>query len=306
MIQEVTLQTFIDYADYAPDTKHSVTGTVKVFPQLHSPQLDNRRDILVYVPPGYTSGFLRYPVLYMHDGQNLFDSATSYAGEWQVDETIEHLSAEGIEAIVVGVPNIGARRLDEYGPFRNVRGEGGGGDAYLAFLVDTVKPLVDAHFRTILDRRYTGIMGSSMGGLISLYAAFQRPETYGLIGAMSPSLWFAAAEIFPYVRRAQFSPARIYLDIGTREGGSSQVDRLLRDASARRYTGNTFRMYQLLVAKGYQPEQDVMFVEEPGGIHQESAWARRLPNALRFLLRDRAPRTADESFIAISDITTSL
>jgi predicted alpha/beta superfamily hydrolase len=279
---------YVDYDEYKPNGGHTVTGSVKVFPALYSPQLRNRRDVLVYLPPGYEHGACRYPVLYMHDGQNLFDEVTSYAGEWHVDETCELLQHEGLEAIVVGVANIGERRLDEYGPFRSARGDGGRGDAYLGFLANTLKPLIDATFRTIADREHTGIMGSSMGGLISLYACFKRPETFGLIGAMSPSLWFAGAEIFPFVRRSSFSPARIYLDIGTLEGGSSSVDRLLRDGS-RRYSGNVFRMHELLVAKGYQPGRDLAFVEEQGGIHQESAWARRLPGALRFLLRDRPP-----------------
>jgi predicted alpha/beta superfamily hydrolase len=279
------MNTWLDYADYAAGRNHTVVGEVKVLQNLMSPQLGNTRDISVYLPPSYHKGKRRYPVLYMHDGQNLFDAYTSYAGEWRVDETCELLAEEGIELIVVGLPNTGVQRMAEYGPFRSRGGDGGQGDNYLAFIIETVKPLIDSSYRTRPDRTSTGIMGSSMGGLISLYAAFRHAETFGLIGAMSPSLWFANTAIFPYVRRAALSEARIYLDVGTREGGRSPVDRLLLHASSRSYFGNVFRMNELLVAKGYRPGQTLHYVEEPLAAHNEAAWARRLPDALRFLFK---------------------
>jgi predicted alpha/beta superfamily hydrolase len=286
------MQRWIDYPSYAGERSHTVVGDVRVLPQLASPQLGNQRDILVYLPPSYAAGAgsdRRYPVLYMHDGQNLFDAETSFAGEWRVDETCELLAREGVELIVVGVPNAEERRLDEYTPFRSRGGEGGRGDAYLSFLVETLKPIIDQSFRTLPQREQTGLLGSSLGGLISLYAAFRHAATFGLIGAMSPSLWFADAAIFPYVRRALFSPARIYLDVGTREGGRSAVDRLLLHASSRRYYGNVFRMHELLIAKGYRSGSDMHYIEEPLGTHHESAWARRLPDALRFLYGQPPP-----------------
>lgn len=277
------MQPWRTYLEHIQIREHSVVGALQVLPELYSPQLDNKRDILVYLPPSYAESVRRYPVLYMHDGQNLFDAATSYAGEWQVDETCEALAEEGIELIVVGIPNAGLRRLDEYSPFYSERDGGGQGDQYLAFLAETLKPLIDQEFRTLPGREHTGIMGSSMGGLISLYAAFRRSETFGIIGAMSPSLWFAGTAIFPYIRRQPFVPARIYLDVGTREGGNSPVDRLLHHASSRRYFGNVFRMHELLVGKGYRPAHDLHYVEEALAVHNEAAWARRLPDALRFL-----------------------
>src|SRR5689334_23384391 len=106
------------YLDGKDAAKHTVSGTVMVLDSVYSPQLDNHRDILVYLPRTYQSSTQRYPVLYMHDGQNLFDAATSYAGEWHVDETLEALSDEGIEAIVVGVPNMGVERIHELSPFQ--------------------------------------------------------------------------------------------------------------------------------------------------------------------------------------------
>ena len=264
---------------------HTVVGTLKVARGIESPQLDNRRDVLVYLPPTYEKGDRRYPVLYMHDGQNLFDAATSYAGEWRVDETMESLSREeGLEAIVVGIPNMGARRLDEYSPFVVPRYGGGLGDLYVAFIVNTVKPLIDGHFRTRPEKPHTGIMGSSMGGLISLYAFFRHPAVFGFAGIMSPSLWFAQAAIFPYVEAAPFHPGKIYLDAGTREFGDSWPEVVTLRTRSRRYYGRVRHLKRILARKGYRPVRELLHVEGRGANHSEAAWADRLPGAIRFFL----------------------
>jgi len=249
---------------------HTVVGTVKVLEGVESPQLGNRRDLLVYLPPSYGRGDRRYPVIYMHDGQNLFDRATSFGEEWEVDQTLEAASGEGLETIVVGIPNT-EDRLDEYSPFHD-RGhrKGGGGDRYLDFIIQTVKPIVDRDFRTRPERAATGIAGSSMGGLISLYAFFRHPGTFGFAGVMSPALWFGHRAIFDYVRSRPHVPGRIYLDIGTNEGNEA-----LNDAR---------RMKALLEEKGYRTGRDLLFFVEMGGRHNERAWARRLRHTLRFLL----------------------
>lgn len=235
-----------------------------------SPQLANRRDLLVYLPPSYSKSPLRrYPVVYMHDGQNLFDRATSFAGEWRVDETLEAASSEGLEAIVVGIPNAGRERCDEYSPWIDARAGGGRGDRYLRFLTETVKPLIDRDFRTLPGREDTAIVGSSMGGLISLYGFFRHPLTFGSAGVMSPALWFANGAVFRFLKAAPFVPGKIYLDVGTREGAGE-----LRDV---------WRLYRQLRRKGYRRSK-VRLVVERGGQHREAAWARRLPGELRFLL----------------------
>jgi predicted alpha/beta superfamily hydrolase len=246
--------------------------------------LQNYRDILVWLPTSYEDDSRRYPVIYMHDGQNLFDQATSFAEEWGVDETMQLLGAEGIEAIIVGIPNMGPQRLAEYSPFRDVFHGQGKGERYLSFLVDTVKPLIDRDFHTLPTATHTGIMGSSMGGLISLYGFFHHPEVFGFAGVMSPSFWFADRAIYDYVRRAPFVPGRVYLDVGTREYGGSFSEREARRRS-RRYYASVRRMKRILVKKGYRPVTDLMSVEERWAAHDERAWARRLPDALRFLLR---------------------
>jgi predicted alpha/beta superfamily hydrolase len=252
---------------------HTIVGDVRVFGEVPSPQLNNRRDVLVYLPPSYAAGSRPYPVLYMHDGQNLFDRATSYAGdEWQVDETLEALSAEGIEAIVVGINHAGEARITEFNPFpvrSPVSHQVGRGEDYLAFITDTLKPMLDAQFRTRPDRAHTGVFGSSMGGLISLYAFFHRPDVFGLMGAMSPSLWVGRGAIYDFVKRAAFTPGRLYVDNGSREPTAKHLA-------------------EALTAKGYRLDHDLRYVLEEGGEHRESAWARRLPDALRFLLKPPA------------------
>ena len=272
-----------DYLIAKAGDDHTIAGNVIVLEDLESPQLGNRRDILVYLPPSYDSGNGRYPVLYLHDGQNLFDQATSFAGEWQVDETMETLSREGIEAIVVGIPNAGMARLDEYSPFHDPPRGGGQGDPYLSFIVDTVKSIVDDEFRTRPGREHTGIMGSSMGGLISLYAFFRHADVFGLAGIMSPAFWFANGAIYDYVQEAPFVGGKIYMDAGTREEGGS-MKYLFGLYRSRRYYGGVRRMQRLLVKKGYRPRRELLYMEEKWARHEEQAWARRLPKAIRFLL----------------------
>jgi len=259
------LATWVTYDAYR-QTSHTAVGEIRVLPGLYSPQLNNRRDVLVYLPPEHEAGERRFPVLYMQDGQNLFDSGTAFGGnEWQVDETLESLSAEGLGAIVVGLPHAGEARVPEYSPFPGL-GEARG-EAYLSFIIDTVKPLIDAAFRTRPERAHTGILGSSMGGLISLYAFFRHPEVFGLAGSMSPSLWYTRGAIYTFIRQAPFVPGKLYLDNGTREPSAARLERVLEE-------------------KGYTPGRDMLYVAEEGGQHSEIDWARRLPNALRFLLSE--------------------
>jgi predicted alpha/beta superfamily hydrolase len=258
-------------------------GNVQVLPDFFSPQLGNRRNILVYLPPSYSQTSARYPVIYMHDGQNLFDAATAYAGEWHVDETMERLSAQGMEAIVVAIPNMGVQRMAEYAPFDSPRFGRAKGHFYIDFIADTLKPAIDRAWRTWPDHDNTYIVGSSMGGLISLFGFFHRPEVFGGVGVLSPALWYADQAIYEYVIQQPLAPGRLYLDAGTREL-SSRSDHLLFHVRSRRYYGSVRRMYRRLVQKGYRPIHQVRYVEEKLAHHEEAAWSRRLPGAFRFLL----------------------
>lgn len=276
---------WLDYADVYPRGHHMISGSIRILRELYSPQLENSRDILIYLPPSYDAGSRRYPVLYMHDGQNLFDAATSYAGEWYVDETMEGLASQGFEAIVVGIPNIGSRRYHEYIPFPAPDLPDVQGDLYVNFIADTLKPVIDRDFRTQPGRATTGIMGSSLGGLISLYAFFYRPEVFGLAGVVSPALRWGTQGIFPFVTNAAFSSGKIYMDVGTSEGTGLVADPQSQRSFAEHYVQQVRRMNSLLKRKGYRAGDTLLYVEEEGGVHHESAWARRLPNALRFLLK---------------------
>jgi predicted alpha/beta superfamily hydrolase len=261
----MTATPWLTYAAHTGEAPgHSVTGNVVVLPGVYSPQLNNQRDILVYLPPRYAERQGAYPVIYMQDGQNLFDRATAFGGqEWRVDETLEALADEGQAAIAVGLPHMGEARLAEYNPFA---ARGGRGEAYLEYLIETVKPFVDQTFRTRPERESTGILGSSMGGLISVYGFFRHPAVFGFAGGLSPAFWYGGQRLYNFIQRAAPVAGRLYLDRGTAERGGAR------------------RMKDLLVRRGYVVDRDLRYVEEEGGQHTEEAWARRLPDALRFLL----------------------
>jgi predicted alpha/beta superfamily hydrolase len=254
-----------------------------------SPQLRNRRDVDVYLPGSYASG-VDYPVVYMQDGQNLSDPAAAFAGTWDLEATIDRLAWRGRDAIYVGIHHAGRRRLAEYSPFPDPRHGGGDADAYLSFVVDTLKPRLDRMFHTRRDRDATAILGSSMGGLVSLYAFFRYPWVFGRAAVMSPSIWFGQAAILDFIRDARAPRGRVYLDVGTGEGAGT-----LRDVR---------RLGRLLVRKGFRRRRAVRpatrrdggsdrrstaastlrYLEDAGARHTEAAWAWRLEGALDFLL----------------------
>ncbi|HWH37911.1 MAG TPA: alpha/beta hydrolase-fold protein [Candidatus Limnocylindrales bacterium] len=271
---------------------HTVSGKVLVWPrQAGAPGIPGR-EILVYLPPslaeGRPSAGKTYPTLYFHDGQNVFDERTSYAGEWRADEALEELAREGIEAIAVAVPNSGEGRMDEYNPWpsrekfwRGGKRVGGKGDAYLDWLVGSVKPLVDRSFPTSHDRMETGIIGSSMGGLISMYGLLVHRQTFGLAGVISPSIRWKRYAIVRLIGQLGLPAARVHLDMGGREwrGGLDDARRL-RDT---------------LIEQGMTVGRDLSYVEERYAPHNEPAWARRLPGALRFLLAGAAASGSNRS-----------
>jgi len=243
-------------------------------PGVWSPQLRNRRDVDIYLPDSYIDG-RRYPVIYMHDGQNLSDPSTAFAGTWGLDAVLGRLAERRIQPIVVGIQNT-KDRLAEYSPFPDPRHGGGDGDAYLSFLVDTVRPRIDKRYRTRTGPAHTAILGSSMGGLISLYAWIRRPDIFGLAGVMSPSLWFARDRLFDYIGSADLSRGRrLYLDVGTAEGAGT-----LRDVRALR---------AILRARGMD-RRTLIYLEDRGGRHSEDAWGRRLERAIEALFRRGTPR----------------
>ena len=229
----------------------------------------------MYLPPGYETSSARYPVLYMHDGQNLFDAATCFAGEWHVDEIAEQLITTGLiePVILVGIYDAGTERIAEYTPVPNAPYGGGNADAYGQFLVDEVKPLVDATYRTRPDAASTGLAGSSLGGLVSTYLGLTHSDVFGGSAPVSPSVWWANRDIVGRVSALGGKlPLRVWIDIGTREGSTPDEEvanaKLLRDTFA---------------AEGWVLGTDLAYFEAQGAPHNEGAWAARFDRVLRFL-----------------------
>jgi predicted alpha/beta superfamily hydrolase len=229
------------------------------------------REILVALPPKYARSERTYPVLYLHDGQNLFDPETSHAGDWGLATRLNRLARKGIEAVVVGIPNRGRFRKYDYNPFRDIAHGGGGGDRYLEFVVEQVKPLIDRSFRVRTEPAHTIMGGSSLGGLISFYALYRHPDVFGVASVQSPALWVANRAIFRFLGQQRTPPrGRVYLDVGTAEGSETVSDvRALRD---------------WLLKAGARDGRDLQYVEEAGGEHTEAAWGSRLEKAFPWLL----------------------
>lgn len=245
----------------------------------HSRHLPEDRDIIVYLPPGYEeSPGSRYPVLYLHDGQNLFDAETAFQGqEWEADETADALIHAGLiePIIMVGIYNSGPTRVDEYTPMRGAYGhEGGKASFYADMIIEELKPFIDAAYRTLPNVGNTGLGGSSLGGLVTLYIGLSHPGIFGKLAVLSPSVWWRNGGILRMIRDNPIPEPRpkIWLDTGTAEG--SHPARILRDARLLR---------DLLCRKGWRLGTDLAYMEDHGAYHCERAWGARLPFALRFL-----------------------
>lgn len=251
-----------------------------VLRNFHSRFLPEERDVEVYLPEAYINEpTRRFPVFYLHDGQNLFDGRTSYVPDrtWQAHITADRLTREGnIEPVIlVGINNTGLHRMAEYTPSRDSSLRGGDGDRYGRMVVEELKPCIDREFRTVSDAAHTGVGGSSLGGLISLYLGFTYPEVFSRIAAMSPSIWWDNCAILRTVSTGRVRPdLRIWIDMGTAEGL-----RHLRD---------TDLLYRRLIERGWHdgPDSespDIRYRRVPGGMHNEDAWAARFDQVLRFL-----------------------
>lgn len=257
--------------------RHTLTGDVRTHASFESRILDNRRDVLVYLPPGYGKSRKRYPVFYLQDGQNVFDGATSFiAGqEWRADETAETLIRSGaIEPlIIVAVNNAGAQRMAEYTPAPDAKYKGGNADLYGRMIVEELKPFIDRQYRTRTSAASTGIGGSSLGGLVSLYLALSHPDVFGRVAVLSPSVWWADRDILKRVQSLERKPRlRVWLDIGTAEG--KEPTRTLQDARDLR---------DAFIAQGWRAGKDFQYMEAESAQHNEKAWAERFGDILQFL-----------------------
>lgn len=236
----------------------------------YMPQLDRNRRIWIYLPPDYDATNKTYPVFYAQDGQNLFDQYLSFSGEWEMDESLNALFDNGdAGAIVVGIENGGAERINEYSPWIHPQYGGGQGDEYAAFIAETLKPYIDANYRTRPERESTGIIGSSMGGLISLYAAVAYQEVFGKAGVFSPSLWFSD-EVFSFVSdTGKEADLRFYLLAGALEDNGSVV-------------ADNQQLFTTLVNAGFDASE-INVHTDADGQHSEWYWAREFPDAYEWL-----------------------
>jgi hypothetical protein len=255
-----------------PDRVSSLTGEIRQHLAFESKILGNKRNISVYLPPDYDKTRDRYPVLYMGDGQNCFDGATSYIPnqEWRADETAESLIRGKFVRpfIIVAIDNAQADRANEYLPTKS-QGYGGRASDYGKFLVTEVKPFVDRTYRTKTGPRDTALAGSSFGGIITSYLGLEYPGVFGRLGIFSPSVWFDNRVILKMVAAKAKPGQRIYIDIGTKEGPFSTVEaRQLRDAYAK---------------AGYQLGRDLSYFEDAGAEHNERAWDHRFPSFVMWI-----------------------
>jgi predicted alpha/beta superfamily hydrolase len=252
------------------DTFSTASGRVSILSDsFYMPHLHKKRKIWLYLPKDYSVSSKYYPVLYMHDGQNLFDKRTSYSGEWMVDESLDSLFSEGdYGCIVVGIENGQQDRLHEYSPWIHPTYGGGQGDEYIDFIVKTLKPYIDNHYRTKKGKDHTGIMGSSMGGLISLYAGIAYPEIFGRVGAFSASYWFSDEAFSQVSHTGVQGSSYVYMIAGLQEGATQVED--------------MDKMYSELIAAGGD-SMHVVKRAHPDGKHTESYWAREFPAAYKWL-----------------------
>ncbi len=256
----------------------SLSGDIEFIPAVASKTLGNTRRVWVYKPRAYkTDRNRRFPVMYLHDGQNVFDGATSFLPnrEWRADETAEMLVEAGLmePIIIVGIANAEVKRADEYLPVSITRGGskmGGQADPYLVFVADELKPYIDRTYRTKPGPSTTGLGGSSFGGIITLHAGVTRSKTFGKLMVMSPSLWVGEGHMQKVYEALRPRPdVKMWLDTGGNEGPDTP--------------SQFWAFEQTLRKNGWRPGRDFRATIEPRGEHSEDAWARRLPSAFQYL-----------------------
>jgi len=267
---DVTIAGWKDDAPEKPKPNTASANVLVVDTAFYMPQLNRHRRIWVYLPPSYKQTKNKnYPVLYMQDGQNLFNEQTAFAGEWGIDECLDTLSKQlNKECIVVGIDNGGDKRMNEYNPYDDAKYGKGEGKQYVEFIATTLKPYIDSNFRTQKDAKHTFIAGSSMGALISLYALVQYPNVFGIAGVFSPS-FDLVPQLYTDVANVKWQKTfRIYLYAGEKESAS-----MVRDLQ---------KMFNTLKGKNCCEMQDITF---PLGQHNEKYWRQEFPDFYRWLMQ---------------------
>jgi len=258
------------WADHFPRKEKQSTASRNVHiidNSFYIPQLDRRRRVWIYLPDSYNSSKKKYPVLYMHDGQNVFDDATSAYGEWGVDEALDSLGKKHREIIVVAIDNGADKRINEYSPYDMEKYGKGEGAAYVDFLVQTLKPYIDKHYRTQKDEKNTFVAGSSMGGLISFYAILKYPKVFGGAGVFSPAFWITPQLKNIDPEQAKKVKGKIYFYAGQAEGEQMVPGMLHVFEQMRRYS-----------------KAKIQTVIRAEGKHNEPTWRNEFPLFYKWIL----------------------
>lgn len=234
---------------------------------IEAPQLGYTKKIWIYLPKNYSNTKKKYSVIYMHDAQNLFDAKTSYIGEWNVDEKLDSLNAQ---VIVVGIEHGNEKRMDELTPYKNAKYGGGNADNYLEFIVKTLMPEIDKKYRTRTNAQNTGIMGSSIGGLVSYYAILNYPDVFGKAGVFSPAFWFNRSEILKLTDTVPKLKTKIYFLCGDNEGDAEMVPDLNK-------------IEDLVSNKRSKSDKLTKKTIVKGGQHNEKLWRDGFANAYLWL-----------------------
>lgn len=242
---------------------------------IEAPQLETQKKIWVYLPKEYQNSKKSYPVIYMHDGQNLFDDKTSYVGEWKIDEYLDTIDKN--ESIIIGIEHGNEKRIDELTPYNTEKYGGGKADDYLNFIIKTLKPHIDLNYRTLTKKKHTAIWGSSLGGLISLYAVIKYPETFSKAGVFSIALWINKNEMLQFIRESKIdSDKKFYFLVGSEEG------KTMENASA--MVSDQHEMVELLKNKGVA-DKNLIDKVIPNCHHNENLWSTNFPEAYQWLLK---------------------
>ena len=256
----ISLSTSIIFGQSSYDKKSTAAENVSILKKEFVIENLNAisHKIWVYLPPNYYNTSKKYPVIYMHDAQNVFDDATSFVGEWEVDETLNELHKTTKKGfIVVAVENGGEERINEYTPWQHEKYGGGKGAIYIDFLKNTLKPFIDANYRTKKQAKHTALIGSSLGGLISYYGGLKYPKTFGKIGALSTSFWFSnEVEKFTQLN-GDLKCQKMYLLVGGKEGENMESE--------------TKKFKDLLLTTGFK-QQNLTLKINPEGKHNEAFW----------------------------------
>jgi alpha-glucosidase len=272
VISDTTIKiSVLHWADHFPQKPRLSTANRNVHiidTAFYMPQLNRHRRIWIYLPDGYENSKRKYPVIYMHDGQNVFDAASSFSGEWGVDEALDTLSKSITPTIVVAIDHAGPKRLNEYSPYNMERFGTGEGDKYVDFLVKTLMPFIEKKYRVKKCRRYSTVAGSSMGGLISLYAMLKYPKKFGGAGVFSPAFWIAPSIKNEIEKSGSAIKGKIYFFAGMQENEHMVPDMLA--------------VFQQLSRVSKAKMTSVIRAE---GKHSEQTWRNEFPRFYKWIMK---------------------